>query len=70
MALRGGGSGSGDLQLVLICCCPPAAACSSPHHPPCYLQLRNNARVAVAGSIDMFSDAAFAAEATDRQNKK
>lgn len=33
------------------------------------VQQRNNARVAVAGSIDMFSDAAFAAEATDRHNK-
>lgn len=33
-------------------------------------QMRNNARVAVAGSVDMFSDAAFDAEATDRSGKR
>lgn len=34
------------------------------------VQLRNNARVAVAGSVDLFSDAAFAATATDRAGKR
>ncbi len=43
---------------------------NAPVRLDCPPQLRNNARVAVAGSVDMFSDAAFAAEATDRQNKK
>ncbi len=33
------------------------------------VQMRNNARVAVAGSLHMFSDAAFQAEATTRENR-
>ena len=33
-------------------------------------QMRNNARVAVAGSLHMISDAAFAAKATNRDGKR
>lgn len=33
------------------------------------VQMRNNARVAVAGSLFMFSDAAFQAEATTRESQ-
>jgi oligosaccharyltransferase complex subunit beta len=32
-------------------------------------QLRNNARIAVAGSLDMFSDAAFQAHATSHSGQ-